>query len=256
MFHAPAFLQKYAPLRKLSFSLFRRYVEAFKPRFSVERRMGALLLLDKRNKVDLHLLCAGAWEADRIAYLRDLVLRHKSGRRALFLDIGAHGGLYSVLLEKAVGFDRLVAFEPEPISLAQMRANVMMNDIGHKVEIVAKAVSDTSGTALFHVAHESNRGQSHLLRAEDVARKTGRAVELATVDAYVTELGALVVAKIDVEGHEDEVLRGMRRTLHDNSAIVQLERNIDDIEEFERTIAATGLRRVHSIGQDHYFVKL
>jgi len=253
--HTPALFRKVGFSRKLSFSLFRRYAEVFKPRYCVERRMGVRLLLDRVNKVDLHLLCAGVWEPDRIAYLRDLALRRRQGRRARVLDIGAHGGLYSLVLDRSIGFDAIVAIEPEAKSLAQLRANVMMNDLADKVEIVAKAASRKSGYAQFIVAHESNRGQSHLLSRKSEKQVAAILVETVAVDRIFTEKATLVVAKIDVEGHEDEVIGGMTETIKNNSVILQIERNDADVSRLDQLLTPLGLVRVHSIDQDHYYVK-
>ena len=93
MFATPLFMTRNRVLRRWCFSLLRRYAKLTKPRFVVERRMGALMLLDQRDKVDLHLLCGGFWEADRIEYLHKLILAARQGRRTVFLDIGAHGAL-------------------------------------------------------------------------------------------------------------------------------------------------------------------
>ena len=73
MFHTPSLFHRFKILRKWSFSVLRRYARIAKPRFVVERRMGVLMVLDQRDKVDLNVLCGGAWEADRIEYLQRLV---------------------------------------------------------------------------------------------------------------------------------------------------------------------------------------
>ena len=242
-------------LRRWCFSLLRRYAKLVKPRFIVERRMGALMLLDQRDKVDLNLLCAGSWEADRLEFLHDLILAAKRGRRTVFLDIGAHGALYSLVLDKRLNFDRILVFEPEPVALAQIGANVMMNGLGEKAEVLAKAVSSASGVARFIVADESNRGQSHLAGLPEPVKPDGLRVEVVSIDELLAETDSLLVAKIDVEGHENEVLMGMRETIRNNDLILQVEKNGEDIGRMERLLNGFGMKRVHSIGQDHYFVK-
>jgi FkbM family methyltransferase len=252
MFHTPSLFRRFKLLRKWSFSLLRRYALISKPRFVVERRMGVLMLLDQRDKVDLNLLCGGVWEADRIEYLEGLVRAHRRGRRCVFLDVGAHGALYSLVLDRRLSFDRIVVFEPEPISLAQIGANVAINGLQGKTEIVAKAASSRAGLAPFLVAEAGNRGQSHL-----VDRGLAKSVEVETtpIDEVIDEADALIVAKIDVEGHENEVLLGMRATIGKNFAIVQVEKNGEDLQRLQSILAECGMTHVHSIGQDHYFLK-
>ncbi len=256
MFHTPAIFKKFRFLRKLSFSIFRRYVEFVKLRYTVERRMGVFMLLDKSDKVDLNLLCGGFWEEDRIEYLKELVLKFRQkGQRAVFLDIGSHGALYSVVLNKYVNFDRIIAFEPEPVGVAQITANAMMNDIWDKLEIIQKAVSSSRGVSKFVVAHESNRGQSRLVGSHSHDFENIIDVDVISVDEFLKESNALLIAKIDVEGHEIEVIKGMKNTIRSNYIIIQVEINDFLSDAVEKLLEPLGVRLIHSIGQDYYFIK-
>lgn len=254
MLHTPSALNKLRPLRKLFFSVFRRYAEIFLHRYSVQRRMGVLMLLDKQDKVDLNLLCGGYWETDRIDYLMNLVrLKRHLAARTVFLDIGAHGALYSLVLDKHLHFDRIVAFEPEPVGLAQIRANAMMNGIGSKFEVVAKAVSAEVGVAKFLLSHESNRGQSHLAPNQGSQTEQIMDVEVTSIDELFADQGTLLVAKIDVEGHEDDVVRGMKVAISNNHVILQVEINDGNDLRAADFAQTHKLTLIHSIGQDYYF---
>jgi FkbM family methyltransferase len=216
--------------------------------------MGVLMLLDKMDKIDLHLLCWGVWEPDRIDYLKTMVLERKHGERTVFLDIGSHGALYPLVLDKYINFDRIIAFEPEPVSLAQIHANVMMNNLWGKLEIVPKAVSSSSGSAKF-LALKNNRGQSRLAETQESQDKNIIDVQVTSIDEIFDEIGTFLVVKIDVEGRENEVIIGMQNTIMNNSIVLQVEKNDGDIPSVEKILTPLGMRRVHSIGQDHYFVK-
>src|ERR1700678_1163814 len=254
MFHTPYIFRNIRILRKVSFSVFRRYTELMKFRYTVERRMGVIMLLDHLDKIVLHLLWLGVWEADRIDYLKTVVLKRKRGERIVFLDIGSHGALYPLVLDKYINFDRIIAFEPEPVSLAQIHANVMMNNLWGKLEIVAKAVSSSSGSAKF-LAHKNNRGQSRLAETQESQDKNIIDVQVISIDEMFDEIGTLLVVKIDVEGHEREVIMGMQDAIINNSVILQVEKNDGDILSVEQILTPLGMKRVHSIGQDHFFVK-
>ena len=49
---------------------------------------------------------------------------------AVFLDVGAHWGLYALLAHRTRQFERIVAFEPDPANYAQLQANLFLNDAG------------------------------------------------------------------------------------------------------------------------------
>lgn len=74
----------------------------------------------------------------------------------VFVDVGAYIGFYTVLAAKH-GW-RVVAFEPNPISLILLRYNIALHGIGDRVVIVGKAAGDVHGYVRFSIA--SNPSES------------------------------------------------------------------------------------------------
>src|SRR6202163_1121267 len=74
------------------------------------------------------------------------LVRHLAGRLRpgdVFIDVGAHIGLFSVLAAHLVGGSgRVVAFEPYPESRERLRRLADRNGLGDRIEIVAAALSD------------------------------------------------------------------------------------------------------------------
>jgi FkbM family methyltransferase len=129
----------------------------------------------------------------------------------VFFDVGANVGFFTILGARLVGGSgSVVAFEPEPENLAALRDNVGLNAFSNVV-VVASAVSSSSGAAHLHVPH---RATARLLPIDRVDVTAPRVVTMS-IDDFVTEHPELApdVVKIDVEGHEAEVIRGMRETL-------------------------------------------
>ncbi|MCP8940110.1 FkbM family methyltransferase [Alsobacter sp. SYSU M60028] len=256
MFHTPRLLRRVHLTRNLVSSVLKTYARLFRHRYMVERRMGVLLLLDQINAVDRNLLFRGVWEEEQIDALAALTLQHPAlNKGAVFLDIGAHSGLYSLVLASRLPFEAIVAYEPAPANLVQLRANLWINDALAKVRVVEQAVADKPGRASFVVSLAKNRGHSRILEGEAEAGETLIDVEVTTVDATLDVTGKLVVAKIDVEGGETKVLEGMEATLRRNAAVLQVEYFAGPVEELDRRLAPLDLRRVRSLGYDHFYVK-
>ncbi len=259
MLSPPAFLMKLPILRRLIPSVLKRYAGIFKHRYSIERRMGALYLLDQKNSVDRNLLIKGSWEPAQIAMLGDLLkTTKKAGEKAVFLDIGAHGALYSIIMRQTGLFERVVAFEPEPANLAQLRANLFINDLLGKIEVLELAASDQRGKIPFFIASDANRGGSRM--TETVVAAGNRVVgaievEAAPVDAVIDFSGGLVVAKIDVEGSELTVLKGMDRVIADNRCLFQIESFAPTDATLKARLGELGFRHVATRDFDHFFVK-
>jgi len=128
-------------------------------------------------------------------------------------DVGANVGLYSVQFSRIVGASgKVVAFEPSPRNLARLRsATVSLQN----VVVVPMALGDTVGSMTFAEGSDATGATSRVVdRAE---HPTG-----ATVEVEVHRGDDLVrasradepdVIKIDTEGFEIDVIRGLEQTL-------------------------------------------
>lgn len=154
---------------------------------------------------------------------------------AVVFDVGAHAGYYSLLLSRLTGEGGAVhAFEPVPETAARLRSNLALNaGLGARVRVVEAALSDRDGRVRMNVAGEVNTGASHVVPVAEVDDRDRRAagvrrtIEIAcrTGDSAWAEAGRPEVrlVKIDVEGHELHVLRGLRETLRAHGPVVLTE---------------------------------
>jgi FkbM family methyltransferase len=140
--------------------------------------------------------------------------------RGIAIDVGANEGLYSYALAKL--FDRVEAFEPNEETSADLRDYDCPKINLHRV-----ALSRSEGERTLHVpilAHGVvNVGYGSLERetlppSENV---TTQIVQTRTLDSYGFE--NVVFIKIDVEGHELQVLEGATETIARCRPIMLLE---------------------------------
>ncbi len=143
----------------------------------------------------------------------------------LVVDVGANVGyLTSLAAVRAGSTGSVISYEPHPAVFEMLSANVARWQ-GHAnvaaVEARQAAVSDHEGSAelasgpLFHV----NMGLASLAEADSGAGGEGDKLDRFRVDVHTLDdvLGErqVGVLKIDVEGHEPEVLAGARRLLEE-----------------------------------------
>lgn len=142
----------------------------------------------------------------------------------VFLDIGAHVGLYALPAACRVGEQgRVVAFEPHPSNRALLEENLSRNDVTN-VTVVPAAVSDRPGQLELQVS-SFNTGDHRLYRQGSSRAKTV-STDVVSVDAWLESSGIdrIDLIKMDVQGAEASVLEGMRRTLdanHDLQMIIE-----------------------------------
>jgi FkbM family methyltransferase len=236
------------------------YARLSRGRYTVEDRMGLRLLLDLDNVVDQQVFVSGTWEKGTIDTLLSLAReeRQRHGGEAVFVDIGAHWGLYALLARQSGMFDRIVAFEPDPTNYGQLQANLFLNDAAAAIEALQLATSDRERTFGLSLATRRNRGGTHVVEVAQVNQVTCRAVR---VDQQLDITDKLLVIKMDVEGHEMEAIDGLVGLLAKNRCILQVEIWSTPEEEMPRRLALLetlfaryGIKFVRAIITDHFFV--
>ena len=132
------------------------------------------------------------------------------------LDIGAHHGIYSVLLGLLNPGLYLTAFEPEKRNRAVCREVLLKNDIDASVR--RQVVTDTSGVTEFFVAPEDG-SESHTLTPTDGFDRVEKP-SIALSDEIDDSETAFV--KIDVEGAEWQILSDLVDSDATLSGLVEL----------------------------------
>jgi FkbM family methyltransferase len=143
----------------------------------------------------------------------------------LALDVGANLGWYTTLMAKAVGSaGRVIAFEPDELNCALLRANLASHDVDTRVTVLPIALFELEGEIVFEHS-ENNFGdhrvrESHRANGEDLYGEATRAttrVPGRPLDSVLGELGLenhpIKLMKIDTQGAEVAVFRGARKTL-------------------------------------------
>jgi FkbM family methyltransferase len=126
---------------------------------------------------------------------------------AVFLDVGANLGFFSLLAAKLVGPSGSVhAFEPVPAQHRHLVENISLNHAAN-VRVNQVAISDRDGTAEIFVSQSWNAGVHSLFPISDAISDQ---VTTSTLDRYCSDndVHQADVVKIDVEGAETLVLRG------------------------------------------------
>jgi FkbM family methyltransferase len=139
----------------------------------------------------------------------------------VFYDIGANIGLYTLAAGRRVGDDGMVcAFEPHAANVMNLLRNVAENGLGGRVKVVSAALNDSSG--FFPFDYRSAEPGSALSRLESEGATGEEFAPVFSELKYATSVDALVadgvippsdLVKLDVDGNELHVLRGMRAHL-------------------------------------------
>lgn len=134
-----------------------------------------------------------------------------------FLDIGANQGLYTICAAKNDYCEKVFAFEPVRSTFELLTANVELNNVIEKCVLVSKAVSDRSGAAEIAVRKEHSGSASlsntnQVQASADSLREKIYTVSYCDLNSLLSSVkGRPIVVKIDVEGHEIQVISVLLR---------------------------------------------
>jgi len=166
------------------------------------------------------------WKLKRLehAALECAAAQGRPGMHAV--DIGANLGVYTLAMAGAAGDDgRVWAFEPESGNATTLRKNIALNGYAN-VTVVEKAVGDRSGQAELYL-DEAHQGDHRLF--DTGMGRVRQPVDVVALDDYFPAGQPLDLVKIDVQGAEALVLRGMQRILTQTpSLVVLMEMSIGD----------------------------
>ena len=139
------------------------------------------------------------------------------------LDVGTNIGYFPLLaLEALPGDARLLGVEPNPRARELLERNLELNGYRDRADVDELALSDRDGTAPFYLSEATNWSKL----GDPPTRHTGTVidVEVRTGDAYLRERGvdpgAINVVRMDVEGHELDLLEGMPAVLAAESPLL------------------------------------
>lgn len=134
----------------------------------------------------------------------------------LMLDIGANIGSYTVLAS-GVCRARTWAFEPDPQTAAALKRNIDVNALGELVTVHQYALGAARQDVAFTVGLDS------MNKVADAGSDTTRIVRQERLDDLIGDAQPSMI-KMDVEGYEEQVLRGSLDVLsRDSLKLVELE---------------------------------
>ena len=177
-------------------------------------RRGLNWWLDLGEGIDLSIYLLGQFEPRLLSAYRRMVTYGD-----VVLDIGANIGAHTLPLGRCVGKSgRVIAFEPTTAAFDRLRRNVEANpELAARIVTEQIMLCDDDGMkppprlyASWPLHGDAPRHELHL----GVAMETTGA-KCKTLDTVMADrgIGRVSLIKLDVDGHEMEVLRGARRTL-------------------------------------------
>jgi FkbM family methyltransferase len=134
-------------------------------------------------------------------------------QRKVFVDIGAHVGLWS--MQAVLDFEKIVAFEPHPLHANLYEHNMQ----GQKYTLHRVALGDRKDSIALK-GEPGSSGDTHVAGPGDI--------QMRTLDSY--RLRRIDLLKIDTEGYELPILKGAVETLKRCRPVIVVEQKGRDVK--------------------------
>lgn len=196
--------------------------------------------------VSTEVITKGIYEKHQLDVLEREVFGHLKDA-PVCLDIGANIGNHACFFARH--FERVIAFEPNPVVHGLLAVNTM----GLPIERHQMGLSDQQG-ALWFRQDNVNLGASSIVDTEEDADFS---IPVETLDSFCAQeaVDRIDFIKIDVEGHEANVLRGARATLKAHGPVLATEglfRNDPKLgEEVEDVLRSAGYTNFYGLAPRH-----
>jgi FkbM family methyltransferase len=191
--------------------------------------------------VSTEIILHGAYEKYELKALENFVFSHLN-KNSCCLDIGANIGNHSCTFSNS--FSKVYSFEPNP----PVRYVLQANTYGKNIEVIDCGLSNKAGTIHFK-QNFSNLGASHIVDNESASDIS---IDIDTLDSVVKErdISNVSFVKIDVEGHEAQVLAGGENFFKKEKPIIALEAIFlkfpEEAKEVMSTLETLGYRNFYT----------
>ena len=189
----------------------RRPIYAGTDRALVRLASGEHICVDTNSLDAIDYLLGWDMEANVLPLFRSF-LQPKS----VVLDIGANFGLYTATSASRIrDHGRLYSFEANPHTFDLLKRTLYANRLVHRPNITAvnALVGESAGRGTLHYLPEFLGGATMTDIGQWGEAKRSVELDMITIDEFLPVGLAVDLVKIDVEGHEPFVVRGMQKTI-------------------------------------------
>jgi FkbM family methyltransferase len=157
----------------------------------------------------------GGWEPTSLRLWSALAARSRH-----IFDVGAYTGIYGLLAATSNPAAVVRCFEGSRRNFERVIKNIQINALGDRIEGVHAVVSEIEGEA---VLYEHYVAPNILSSIHSMTKQKGTPTPVRSV--RLDTFADIDLIKIDVEGAEESVLRGMRGTFERGSPHILMEAN-------------------------------
>lgn len=229
-------LIKYPLLKRLIPSISLRLLKLLKKNRGFFKINDFDMFLDFLDPIDREIILTQEFEKEEINFLIEEI---KSYKINYFLDIGANCGYYSLKISKEVLNIEILAFEPNIEAFSKFSKSLTKNlNLSKKIKLKNFGLSNKSTKLKMQSMVKFGYAQTGGTSVVDENLKSKNFIFFGNFkigDNFIKLINEKISLKIDVEGHELNVLKGLKELIKKNQCVLQIEicdKNFLDVNNF------------------------
>ena len=195
-----------------------------------------VMFLDFLDPIDRKIIINQKYEQNEVSKLKELSKNFSAG---YFFDIGANNGYYSIEFAEFYKNLKIFAFEPNNEAYFKFKKTLDLNqNFSKRITLYNFGLSDKNSTermrSKFKYGYTQTGGSTiHDGKQYDDVKIYDANFKVA--DEFLNLKNSNLIFKIDVEGHELNVLKGLKKIINQNNCILQIEifdKNFENVNAF------------------------
>ncbi len=179
-----------------------------------------------------------------------------------FIDIGANSGIYSLIVSDKFHKIKIKSFEPIKKTIVKFRDNLKLNKKLKNIKLYEFGLSNKNTKLLMRAKIRDGYIQSSgygVVKKEDNLKNLHTENNIFKIGDSIIKLKDRDISiKIDAEGHEHEVLLGLKKLLNNNRIFLQIEifdNNFNKTNKFLTKQKFKFLNSIYNDGKTDYYYK-
>jgi FkbM family methyltransferase len=205
------------------------------------------MIRDRRDVIQRVHRSGKFYEPDEI----DLMRQNFGG--GVFLDIGANVGNHSIYFAKQSNCSKVISLEPSAKTMQTLRLNILLNDLEDKIHTLQFALGENEYTATLY-RPISNNGGATLVKEMTNDSKDNRSIEetvkVTRGDRVISDENITLI-KIDTEGAELGVIKGLRKLINRNHPTIFVECTRYTEDDVRDVLNEWGYKEIYHTNPSH-----
>ena len=216
---------------------------------------GINMYLDFLDPIDREIILHNEFENLEIEFLLSEIKKKKLN---YFLDIGANCGFYSLKIARDISNINIFSFEPNPEAYLKFSKSLSKNfKFSNKIKLENFGLSNENKKLKMQSMIKfdyAQTGGSRVVEKNIYEKHNTFFANFKTGDEYLNLNTKNLAIKIDVEGHELNVLHGLKKTLDSNKCVLQIEIFDNNFKEVDKFLSYLGYYNYNAIQErSNYF---